>query len=119
MRRRTKVSVSLPTDLVLVVDRHAAAVGSSRSVVMEEWVRVGSRVQEDDDLDHAIEAYYGGMDKADRDEGEALGKALHAASAEALARSDAGDGAGTGKTRGGTSHDPAARSRPSRRRNPR
>ena len=78
MNRRTKVSVSLPADLVALVDRGVRSRRFlSRSAAIEEALRRLERAQRDLE----IEAYYGSRTEADRGEERAWGEA----GAEALA----------------------------------
>jgi Arc/MetJ-type ribon-helix-helix transcriptional regulator len=80
MASRTKVSVSLPTELVTLVDRGVRSRRFlSRSAAIEEALRGLERSQRD----REIEAYYAGRTEAERDEERAWGEV----GAEALATS--------------------------------
>ena len=80
MAGRTKVSVSLPTDLVTLVDRGVRARRYlSRSAAIEEALRALERAQRD----REIEVYYAGRSAAECDEERAWGEV----GAEALATS--------------------------------
>ncbi len=80
MSSRTKVSVSLPTELVTLVDRGVRSRRFlSRSAAIEEALRGLERSQRD----REIEAYYAGRTEAERDEERAWGEV----GAEALATS--------------------------------
>lgn len=80
MPGRTKVSVSLPTELVTLVDRGVRARRFlSRSAAIEEALRALERAQRD----REIEAYYAGRSEADREDERAWGEL----GAEALATS--------------------------------
>lgn len=89
MTGRTKVSVSLPAELVKQIDRGVRARRYlSRSAAIEEALRQLERAQRD----RAIEAYYAGRSDADRADERAWGEV----GAEALAisaRADARAGA--------------------------
>ena len=91
MTGRAKISVSLPADLVALVDRGVEARRYlSRSAAIEEALRGLERSQRDRD----IETYYAGRSAADRDEerawGEVGAEALSASSRAAEARAPYG-----------------------------
>jgi metal-responsive CopG/Arc/MetJ family transcriptional regulator len=74
---RVKVSVSLPAELVARVDREARGrPGSSRSAVVEQWLRQGARLKAEDDLRAAVIAYYRELMPEEKVEEEALARAL-------------------------------------------
>jgi Arc/MetJ-type ribon-helix-helix transcriptional regulator len=78
MQGRTKISVSLPRDLVDLIDRGVRAHRfPSRSAAIEEALRRAERSQRD----AAIEEYYGGRTDEERREERAWGEL----GAEALA----------------------------------
>ena len=64
MEAKTKVSVTVQSELLREVDR--AAGGRSRSAVFEEAVASWVRCQRKVDLDRAIEVYYRSLDKDER-----------------------------------------------------
>ncbi len=70
-----RLTVSLPADLVEQLDRAARRAGTSRSALVEEWLRRGARVQAHGELERQIEAYYAGRSLAERAEDESIAKA--------------------------------------------
>lgn len=78
MQSRTKISISLPSDLVDRIDRGVRArIFPSRSAAIEEALRRAERSQRD----AAIEEYYGGRTEEERRDERAWGEL----GAEALA----------------------------------
>lgn len=69
--RKAKVSVTLETGLLAQIDRRAAS-GSTRSQVIEEWLRLAAREHARRALDAATIAYYAGRTEEQRAEDEAL-----------------------------------------------
>ncbi len=55
---RTRVSVSLPADLVQSIDREAESTKGSRSGTMEEWLRYAARRREQEAYAAEVQAYY-------------------------------------------------------------
>jgi metal-responsive CopG/Arc/MetJ family transcriptional regulator len=75
--RKVKVSVSLPTDLVAAVDRQVRTrPKATRSGVMEKWLRRGATAQVESDLREEVISYYTSLDANERNEEDALGRAL-------------------------------------------
>src|SRR2546423_13286054 len=58
MPLRTRVTVSLPSDLVRRLDRQSRAQGTSRSGVAERWLRAGERQASLVSLERELETYY-------------------------------------------------------------
>src|SRR5436190_22956900 len=86
-RSRTRVTVSLSTDLVRRLDRSSRAQATSRSGLAESWLRAGERQSSLSSLERELELYY-----AQRIEDEemraALGKAAQAVGAQGGRRRD-------------------------------
>jgi metal-responsive CopG/Arc/MetJ family transcriptional regulator len=65
---KTKISISLDTDVLDAVDRRAAREKTTRSAVMEQWLRGAARQAELQRLEEETAAYYDAMtpeEKAD------------------------------------------------------
>jgi metal-responsive CopG/Arc/MetJ family transcriptional regulator len=76
-RSKVKVSLSLPAELVDRVDCEVKnRPGSSRSAVVEEWLRQGARLKAEGDLRSAVVAYYRDLDPAEQIEEAALARSL-------------------------------------------
>ena len=65
--RKVKVSVTIDADVLGDVDRHAANQGSTRSAVMESWLRHASRRARAARLEEETAAYYDGLTAAERE----------------------------------------------------
>lgn len=101
MSARTKVSVSLPAELVKQVDRGVRSRRFlSRSAAIEEALRLMERAERD----REIEAYYAGRSRAEREEERAWGEV----GAEALAISARREARGAGGRREGRSRGAAS-----------
>src|SRR3954470_3687693 len=57
-RSRTRVTVSLSTDLVRRLDRRSRAQATSRSGLAESWLRAGERQSSLSSLERELEVYY-------------------------------------------------------------
>ena len=79
--RKTKVSVTLETDLLAEIDRRASA-GSTRSRIIEEWLRLAAREHARRALDAATIAYYTGRTRAQQAEDGILAELSTRASRE-------------------------------------
>ena len=77
--RRVKISVSLPRDLVVRIDRTARLEARSRSGVLESWLRATARESTARELEAATVEYYESLTAADRREDEAMAAASSAA----------------------------------------
>ena len=64
--RKMKVSVSIDADVVAAVDRRAARDGTTRSAVMESWLRGASRQAGMARLEEETAAYYDALTPAER-----------------------------------------------------
>lgn len=83
MPPRTRVTVSLPSDLVRRMDRQSRVQGGSRSRVAERWLRAGERHASLLSLEQELESYY--SQPFERDEpalGAALGRAARETASE-------------------------------------
>ena len=69
--RKAKVSVTLGRDLLAAIDRRVAG-RTTRSQVIEEWLRLSAHAQARRDLDTATAAYYEGRTAEQRAEDERL-----------------------------------------------
>jgi metal-responsive CopG/Arc/MetJ family transcriptional regulator len=70
-----RLTVSLPEDLVKELDRCSRKAGTSRSGLVEEWLRRGAREHVTRELHKEIEAYYGNRTAEDIREDDAIAKA--------------------------------------------
>ncbi len=71
--RRTKVSVTLSGDVVEAVDAAVEReVASSRSAVIEKWLRRAQRVDAEEHLREATVAYYKSLSNEERDDDAAI-----------------------------------------------
>jgi|SRR4051812_21862702 metal-responsive CopG/Arc/MetJ family transcriptional regulator len=66
--RKVKISVTLDADLVRLVDGHAANERSTRSAVMERWLRRASQRAALARLEEETASYYDAMSSDERDE---------------------------------------------------
>ena len=68
---KAKLSVTLSRELLAAVDREVVrSPGSTRSGVIEAWLRLGSRVREEQRLDQETVAYYEARGREERLEDE-------------------------------------------------
>ncbi len=72
---KSKVSLTIATDLLRVVDREAKRVGSSRSAIFELFARGGAGRAAERSVDEMTAAYYASLQPDDRAEGEAIARA--------------------------------------------
>jgi hypothetical protein len=82
MPLRTRVTVSLPSDLVRRLDRQSRAQGASRSGVAERWLRAGERQGSLLSLEQELERYYSGPQETDSELAGALGRAARVTAAQ-------------------------------------
>jgi metal-responsive CopG/Arc/MetJ family transcriptional regulator len=73
--RKVKISISLDANVLEVVDRQAAREGSTRSAVMENWLRQVSRAARVARLEEETAAYYDALTPAEVDEDAAMAAA--------------------------------------------
>lgn len=72
---KTKVSVSLPSDLLAQIDDEAAQMSRSRSQVFEIWLRLAARRRAAEKLERDTLAYYASRTTEQEAEDEALSRA--------------------------------------------
>jgi metal-responsive CopG/Arc/MetJ family transcriptional regulator len=72
---KTKISISLDSDVLEAVDRRAAREKTTRSAVMEQWLRGAARQVELQRLEEETAAYYDSLTPAERREDAALAPA--------------------------------------------
>jgi metal-responsive CopG/Arc/MetJ family transcriptional regulator len=65
---KMKISVSLDADVLEAVDRRAARNKTTRSAVMEQWLRSAARQVELQRLEEETAAYYDSLTPAERRE---------------------------------------------------
>ena len=66
--RKVKISISLDADLLAVVDRRAAKAKTTRSAIMEQWLRNASRQSELQRLEEETAAYYDALTPTEKDD---------------------------------------------------
>lgn len=79
-KTRIPVSVTLDPDLVDLIDRQRGALGSTRSALMEDWLREAARRHAVDALDLEIERYYRDRSDPERADDDAIAGAAGLAS---------------------------------------
>ena len=79
MTVRTRVTVSLPAELVQRVDRQARARRTTRSAIVAQWLQAGARQEASAALDAAITAYYSTSSVEEAREADAIARAAGAA----------------------------------------
>src|SRR5215467_7315759 len=79
---KTKISISLDADVLEAVDRRAKREKTTRSAVMEQWLRGAARQAELQRLEEETAAYYDSLTPAERREDAAIGAALSRAAQE-------------------------------------
>ena len=72
---KTKVSISLDADVLEAVDSRAKREKTTRSAVMEQWLRGAARQAELQRLEEETAAYYDSLTPAEKREDAALAKA--------------------------------------------
>ena len=63
---KTKISISLDTEVLEAVDRRARREKTTRSAVMEQWLRSASRQIELERLEEETAAYYDSLTPAEK-----------------------------------------------------
>jgi metal-responsive CopG/Arc/MetJ family transcriptional regulator len=66
--RKTKISISLDADVLDAVDRRAAKEKTTRSAIMEQWLRGAARQAELQRLEEETAAYYDALTPAEKAE---------------------------------------------------
>jgi metal-responsive CopG/Arc/MetJ family transcriptional regulator len=69
---KTKISISLDAELLEAVDRRAARDKTTRSAVMEQWLRGAARQAELQRLEEETAAYYDALTPAEKAEDAAI-----------------------------------------------
>jgi len=64
--RKLKISISVDAQLLDVVDRRAAKEKTTRSAIMEQWLRAASRQAELQRLEEDTAAYYDALTPAEK-----------------------------------------------------
>jgi metal-responsive CopG/Arc/MetJ family transcriptional regulator len=72
---KTKVSVSLPRDLLQEIDDEAAETSRSRSQIFEVWLRLAARRRAAEELERDTLAYYTSRTAEQEAEDQALSRA--------------------------------------------
>jgi len=75
MARKTKISISLDADVLDTVDRRAAREKTTRSAIMEQWLRGAARQAELQRLEEETAAYYDSLTPPEKAEDTALAAA--------------------------------------------
>jgi metal-responsive CopG/Arc/MetJ family transcriptional regulator len=75
MARKTKISISLDADVLDAVDRRATREKTTRSAVMEQWLRGAARQAELQRLEEETAAYYDSLTPAEKAEDAAIAEA--------------------------------------------
>ena len=65
---KLKISISLDADLLAVVDRRAAKEKTTRSAIMERWLRSASRQADLQRLEEETAAYYDALTPSEKDD---------------------------------------------------
>jgi len=76
---KLKVSLTLSADVVALVDRDARRRNDTRSGVVEQWLRRAAAANVERGIEEATAVYYQSLRDAERQDDEALSKALSAA----------------------------------------
>ena len=72
---KSKVSLTISTDLLLLVDREAKRAGTTRSAIFEQFVRGGTRRASERSLDEMTADYYASLSSDEREENENIARA--------------------------------------------
>ena len=75
MGKKTKVSVSLSSEVIGRIDERAKRTRSTRSAVMEEWLQAGERLAAEGALVAEVEAYYRSQSAEEGAEADAIAAA--------------------------------------------
>ena len=77
--RKIKVSVTLADDLLARIDRKAHRQGSTRSALIEQWLRLSVRHEAKRELEEATRAYYDSLTPSESAEEASLSRGLSSA----------------------------------------
>jgi len=97
--RKLKVSLTLSSGLLRLIDRDASRKRETRSGIVEQWLRRASRAAVETEIEDATIAYYTSLSATDRAEDEALARASSKASRR-LAVDEPADGRRARRGRG-------------------
>lgn len=78
--RKLKISLTLSSDLLEVIDRDASRRQETRSAVVEQWLRRASARAIESEIDDAMARYYMSLRKDERADDEAVARAASRAS---------------------------------------
>jgi len=73
---KLKVSLTLSQDLVVLIDRDARRTGSTRSGIVEDWLRSSASRAAERSIDDATAAYYASLRGEARADDDAISKAM-------------------------------------------
>lgn len=73
---KLKVSLTLSADLVVLIDRNARRTGSTRSGVVEDWLRSSASRAAESTIDEATATYYASLRGEARADDDAISKAM-------------------------------------------
>lgn len=75
MAGKQKISVTVASDVLGLVDREARRAGATRSYTIERWLRAGALRAAEASLEDATAAYYASLRPEEQAEAEAIGRA--------------------------------------------
>ena len=81
---KIKVSLTLSQDLVALIDRDARRTGSTRSGVVEDWLRSAASRAAEKSIDDATAAYYASLRGDARADDEAISTAMSRAATDVV-----------------------------------
>lgn len=73
---KLKVSLTLSQDLVVLIDRNARRTGSTRSGVVEDWLRSSASRAAESTIENATAAYYASLRGEAKTDDDAISKAM-------------------------------------------
>ncbi len=81
---KVKVSLTLSKDLVALIDRDARRTGSTRSGIVEDWLRSTASRAAEKSIDDATAAYYASLRGDARADDDAVSRAMAKAAREVV-----------------------------------
>lgn len=75
MPAKKKISVTVASDVVAMVDRAAREAGTTRSYTIERWLRMGGMRAAERSLEESTAAYYATLHSDERAESDAIATA--------------------------------------------
>ncbi len=72
---KQKISVTVATDVLRMVDRAASQSGTTRSYMIEQWLRASALRAAERTIDDATAAYYASLRPSERDDADAIARA--------------------------------------------